>query len=114
MHTYNNISKIYFLKKDAFGEKYLYELDTSENKETFIDGKSSEIKILDSDKVREKCGRLYDILKKYDKNYVNNSILDGVEFTFVIEFDDESLDKIYFKNKFPEKFSDLISIIKEN
>lgn len=114
MHTYKNISKIYFLKKDAFGEKYLYELDTKENKETCVDGKSSEIKILDSDKVHEKCGKLYDILKKYDENYINNNILDGVEFTFAIEFDDESVDKVYLKNKFPENFSDLIRIIEEN
>jgi len=113
MRHYNNVVKICFLKKDAFGKKYVYELNIKENKELIMDTSMSEVNNYDENFIKLKGNRLYNLVKKWDSRYIDKKILDGVEYTFVVEFDDGEIFNVYCKNKFPEDVDKFMKIIGE-
>ena len=98
------IKKITYLQKDGFDNKYCYELDVYEGREYILDG----VRLLESDikemDISKKALKIFDIVKSWRDKYINLKILDGIEYTCVIEFDDGTVKKTYGKNKFPENF----------
>jgi len=114
MKQFDEIVRVCFLKKYSFGEKELYELNIKENKEINMDKSDCIVETISPDIAKIKVKKLYEIAKKWDKQYINKSILDGVEYTIIFEFFDGDIFNIYCKNRFPEDFSKFTEIIGGN
>lgn len=114
MMTYEDVVKICFLKRNGFGTKYVYELNIKESKETIMDISGCKINNLDKNLIKVKGEKLYNIMKDWNRQYVNQKILDGMEYTFVIEFNSGEMFNVYCKNKFPENFGEFVKNIGEN
>ena len=104
------INKICFLKRHTFGVRELYELDLTTNKETKMSENECNIKDIDMSVAQYKAKRLCYLINSWNKQYVNSTILDGIECTFVIVFNDGSMKNVYCKNKMPENFAEFIKI----
>jgi len=115
MHEYENVSKICFLEKDCFGEKYMYELDIKNAKETYMEKSADEpgfsVNKSDETAMKLKGKKLYDMIKSWNSSYINKKVFDGFECIFFVEFNDGKFINVYCKNNFPDDFTEFMKSI---
>lgn len=113
MESFDNVEKIYFLKKDNFGTRYMYELNIKGCKESFMDTIESKVYEIDKAEAELKGKDLYGIIKDWNPEYVDSNVIDGIEYTFVIEYNTGERFSVYCKNKFPQNVREFLDRIRE-
>ena len=108
MQTYDDILKISYSERDFSGARYAWEIDLIKQKETEISRDGINEKEIIISKAKNKIKKLCNILDKWKEQYVNNMIIDGCEYIFVVEFADKRCKKVYCKNKVPEGFAEFL------
>ena len=112
------IKEIYYQERDGFLNEFMYSLSVDSLEENYVivhqNNKMSGSKVLKEYQVKAKLRKIMNITKDYEDKYINDTIIDGKEYRIYIIYNNGKKRKIIGKNRYPEKFSRFLEIIKED
>jgi len=109
------IRTIMYEKRKKFFPNEYFGLEIKQDKSyiKYIDNKNNrkirnpQVKEINARYTSEFISKFFGIINGWNKQYVDNNIIDGIEWQLQIKFKDGTVQKYKGKNAFPENFSKL-------